>query len=257
MIVDELETALRVGPKFIYVLPNFQNPTGSTLSLERRKKLVELADKYGVPIVEDDPYGQLRFEGEHLPSVVSLDSEFRGPNGGHYSGNVIYLSTFSKLLAPGLRLAWIIAPAEVIRKIVMAKQAADLHTATFNQYVAYEVGKGGFLDEHVKFIRQVYKERRDVMLEMMDEVFPSEVRWTRPHGGMFLWGILPQDMDAANVLQKAIEHKVAFVPGASFHPNGGGQNTMRINFSYSKPEVIREGITRLGVLLKELVAEKK
>ncbi|MEW6093820.1 MAG: PLP-dependent aminotransferase family protein [Chloroflexota bacterium] len=257
MIVDELEKALRVGPKFIYVLPNFQNPTGATLSLERRKKLVELADKYGVPIVEDDPYGQLRFEGEHLPSVVSLDSEFRGPNGGHYSGNVIYLSTFSKLLAPGLRLAWIIAPAEVIRKIVMAKQAADLHTATFNQYVAFEVGKGGFLDEHVKFIRQVYKERRDVMLEMMDEVFPSEMRWTHPHGGMFLWGILPQTMDAADVLKKAIERKVAFVPGTSFHPNGGGQNTMRINFSYSKPESIREGITRLGTLLKELVAEKK
>jgi 2-aminoadipate transaminase len=257
MVVDELEKALRVGPKFIYVLPNFQNPSGTTLSLERRRKLVELADKYGVPIVEDDPYGQLRFEGEHLPSVVSLDSEFRGPNGGHYSGNVIYLSTFSKLLAPGLRLAWIIAPAEVVRKIVMAKQAADLHTATFNQFVAYEVGKGGFLDEHVKFIRQVYKERRDVMLETMDEMFPSEVRWTRPEGGMFLWGILPEGMDAAAVLKRAIERKVAFVPGAAFHPTGGGENTMRINFSYSNPEIIREGITRLGVLLKELVAERK
>ncbi len=257
MIVDELEKALRVGPKFIYVLPNFQNPTGSTLTLDRRKKLVKLADKYGVPIVEDDPYGQLRFEGEHLPSVVSLDSEFRGPNGGHYSGNVIYLSTFSKLLAPGLRLAWIIAPEEVIRKIVMAKQAADLHTATFNQFVAYEVGKGGFLDEHVKFIRQVYKERRDMMLETMDETFPTQARWTHPQGGMFLWGILPEDMDAADVLKIAIERKVAFVPGASFHPNGGGKNTMRINFSYSKPEVIREGITRLGMLLKELVAKDK
>lgn len=257
MIVDELEKALRVGPKFIYVLPNFQNPSGTTLSLERRRKLVELADKYGVPIVEDDPYGQLRFEGEHLPSVVSLDSEFRGPNGGHYSGNVIYLSTFSKLLAPGLRLAWIVAPAEVVRRIVMAKQAADLHTATFNQFVAYEVGKGGFLDEHVKFIRQVYKERRDVMLETMEEMFPAQVRWTHPEGGMFLWGMLPEGMDSAEVLKKAIERKVAFVPGAPFHPNGGGENTMRINFSYSKPEVIREGITRLGILLKELVAEKK
>jgi 2-aminoadipate transaminase len=257
MIVEELEKALRVGPKFIYVLPNFQNPTGSTLSLERRKKLVELADKYGVPIIEDDPYGQLRFEGEHLPSVVSLDSDFRGPNGGHYSGNVIYLSTFSKLLAPGLRLAWIIAPPEVIRKLVQSKQAADLHTATFNQYVAYEVGKGGFLDEHVKFIRQVYKERRDVMLEVMSEVFPREARWTHPLGGMFLWGILPENMDAAEVLKTAIQRKVAFVPGASFHPNGGGQNTMRINFSYSNPDTIREGITRLGTLLKELVAEKK
>ncbi len=257
MNVDELEKALRAGPKFIYVLPNFQNPTGTTLSLERRHKLVELADKYGVPIVEDDPYGQLRFEGEHLPSVVSLDSQFRGPNGGHYSGNVIYLSTFSKLLAPGLRLAWIIAPPEVIRKLVMAKQAADLHTATFNQYVAYEVGKGGFIDEHVKFISKVYKERRDVMLETMEELFPSEVRWTHPQGGMFLWGILPQGMDSAEVLKIAIQRKVAFVPGGSFHPNGGGENTMRINFSYSNPETIREGVTRLGYVLKELIAEKK
>jgi 2-aminoadipate transaminase len=257
MVVDELEKALRVGPKFIYVLPNFQNPTGTTLALERRRKLVELADKYGVPIIEDDPYGQLRFEGDHLPSVVTLDSEYRGPNGGHYTGNVIYMSTFSKLLAPGLRLAWIIAPPEVIRKLVMAKQAADLHTATFNQYVAYEVARGGFLDEHVKFIRQVYKERRDVMLETMEEMFPSEMRWTRPQGGMFLWGIMPEGMDAAEVLKKAIERKVVFVPGFAFHPNGGGENTMRINFSYSKPEVIREGITRLGLLLKELIAERK
>jgi 2-aminoadipate transaminase len=253
MIVDELESALRKGPKFIYVLPNFQNPSGFTLSLERREKLVELADKYGVPIVEDDPYGQLRYEGENIPSVVYLDSKFRGPNGGHYSGNVIYLSTFSKLLAPGLRLAWVIAPPEVIRKLVMAKQAADLHTSSFNQYVAYEVGKGGFLDEHVKVIRATYKERRDVMLEMMEEMFPSERRWTHPQGGMFLWGILPEGMDAADALKIAIERKVAFVPGAAFHPNGGGANTMRINFSYSSPDTIREGITRLGKVLKELV----
>ena len=253
MIVDELEAALRKGPKFIYVLPNFQNPSGSTLSLERREKLVELADKYGVPIVEDDPYGQLRYEGENIPSVVYLDSKFRGPNGGHYSGNVIYLSTFSKLLAPGLRLAWVIAPPEVIRKLVMAKQAADLHTSSFNQYVAYEVGKGGFLDEHVKVIRATYKERRDVMLEMMEEMFPPEASWTHPLGGMFLWGILPEGMDAADALKIAIERKVAFVPGAAFHANGGGANTMRINFSYSTPNNIREGITRLGTVLKELV----
>lgn len=255
MLVDELEAALRVGPKFIYVLPNFQNPGGSTLSLERRKQLVELADKYGVPIIEDDPYGQLRYEGEHLPSVVYLDSQFRGPNGGHYSGNVIYLSTFSKLLAPGLRLAWVIAPPEVIRKLVMTKQAADLHTSSFNQYVAYEVGKGGFLDEHVKVIRATYKERRDVMIEMMEELFPPEVSWRKPQGGMFLWGLLPETMDAAEVLKRAIERKVAFVPGQSFHPNGGGRNTMRLNFSYSSPELIREGITRLGTTLKELIKE--
>jgi 2-aminoadipate transaminase len=150
-------------------------------------------------------------------------------------------------------LAWVIAPPEVIRRLVMAKQAADLHTASFNQYVAYEVAKGGFLDEHVKVIRSTYKERRDVMLEMMDEMFPPEVRWTHPLGGMFLWGILPEGMDAAEVLKVAIQRKVAFVPGFAFHPNGGGENTMRINFSYSKPEVIREGITRMGTTLKELL----
>lgn len=254
MIVDELDKALRIGPKFIYILPNFQNPSGSTLTLERRQKLVELADHYGVPIIEDDPYGQLRYEGEHLPSVALLDSQYRKDN-GTYTGNVIYMSTFSKLLAPGLRMAWVIAPEQVTRKIVMTKQAADLHTATFNQIVAYEVGKGGFLDEHVKVIRATYKERRDVMLETMDEIFPREVRWTRPQGGMFLWGILPEYMDAAELLKKAIDKKVAFVPGAPFHSTGGGQNTMRINFSYAKPEVIREGITRLGLLLREEVAK--
>ncbi|MGE5073085.1 MAG: PLP-dependent aminotransferase family protein [Anaerolineae bacterium] len=255
MVVDELEAALRIGPKFIYVLPNFQNPSGVTLSLERRRKLIELADRYGVPIIEDDPYGQLRYDGENIPSLVTLDGEYRGKNGGCYSGNVIYLSTFSKLLAPGLRLAWVIAPEQVIRRLVMTKQAADLHTASFNQFVAYEVAKGGFLDEHVKFIRAVYKERRDVMLEMMEEMFPPEVSWTRPQGGMFLWGILPEKMDAADVLRVALERKVAFVPGASFHAAGGGANTMRINFSYSHPDVIREGITRLGLTLKELLHE--
>ncbi|MBN2118113.1 MAG: PLP-dependent aminotransferase family protein [Anaerolineales bacterium] len=253
MIVDELEAALRIGPKFIYILPNFQNPSGYTLSLERRQKLVEIADKYGVPIIEDDPYGQLRYEGEHIPSVVALDSEYRGPNGGHYTGNVIYLSTFSKLLAPGLRLAWVIAPPEVIRKLVMTKQAADLHTSSFNQYVAYQVGKDGFLDEHVKVIRATYKERRDVMFEMMEEMFPQGVSWSKPKGGMFLWGVLPESMDAAEVLKRAIEKKVAFVPGEAFHPCGGGRNTMRINFSYSSPENIRAGITRLGATLKETI----
>jgi len=252
MIVDELEAALRIGPKFIYVLPNFQNPSGSTLSLERRKRLVALADQYGVPIIEDDPYGQLRFDGEHIPSVVTLDSQYRNEDSGEYTGNVIYLSTFSKLLAPGLRLAWVVAPPNVIKKLVMTKQAADLHTSSFNQQVAYEVAKGGFLDEHVKIIRATYKQRRDVMLEMMDEMFPPEMRWTRPSGGMFLWGMMPEGVDAAEVLKIAIERKVAFVPGAAFHPNGGGANTMRLNFSFSSPDMIREGITRLGTTLKEV-----
>src|SRR5574337_817431 len=150
MIVDELEAALRIGPKFIYVLPNFQNPSGSTLSLERRQKLVELADKYGVPIVEDDPYGQLRYEGEHLTPLVVLDRENLRRDNGYSIGNVIYLSTFSKTLAPGIRLGWIVAPPDVITKLVQLKQGADLHTSTFTQIIAYEVARRGFLDEHVR-----------------------------------------------------------------------------------------------------------
>lgn len=253
MNTDAMEEALRTGPKFIYVLPNFQNPTGVTLSLKRRHKLIELADRYGVPIIEDDPYGQLRFEGEHLPSVVLLDHRSRQNGKENYSGNVIYLSTFSKILAPGLRLAWVIAPEEVIRKLVQAKQGADLHTATFNQIVAHEVSRHGFLDQHIKVIRSTYKERRDVMLAAMDRFFPPEVDWTHPEGGLFLWGTLPSHLSAAEVLKVAIERKVAFVPGDPFHPNGGGHNTMRINFSFSRPEVIMEGIQRMGEVIHELI----
>ena len=249
MITDELEKALRCGPKFIYVLPNFQNPTGATMSLERRKKLVDLADRYGVPIIEDDPYGQLRFEGEHLPAVEVLDSRTRAAN-GCYSGNVIYLSTFSKLLAPGLRLAWVVAPPEVISKMVQAKQGADLHTSTFNQMVAYEVAHKGFLDKHVITIRQTYQERRDVMLDALEEHMPEGVHWTHPQGGLFLWATLPESINTAELLLGAVKEKVAFVPGGSFHPCGGGTNTMRLNFSYSKPELINEGIARLGRVIK-------
>jgi 2-aminoadipate transaminase len=139
----------------------------------------------------------------------------------------------------------------------MTKQAADLHTSTFIQQVAYEVAKGGFLDEHVKVIRATYKERRNVMIEMMEEMFPPGVTWTKPQGGMFLWGVLPEHIDAAEVLKVALDRKVAFVPGGAFHPNGGGMNTMRLNFSFSSPDVIREGITRLGVTLKEAVKNGK
>ncbi len=253
MNTDALEEALRTGPKFIYVLPNFQNPTGVTLSLSRRQRLIDLADQYGVPIIEDDPYGQLRYEGEHLPSVVLLDHRFRDNTDAAFSGNVIYLSTFSKILAPGIRLAWVIAPREVIQKLVQAKQGADLHTATFNQIVAHEVSRGGFLDEHIRLIRDTYRERRDVMLAAMDRFFPPEVDWTHPEGGLFLWGTLPSYLSSAEVLKAAVERKVAFVPGEPFHPNGGGHNTMRINFSNATPEKISEGIRRLGEVIQERV----
>jgi 2-aminoadipate transaminase len=255
MMPDALESALRSGPKFIYVLPNFQNPTGVTLSLERRMKLIELADRYGVPIIEDDPYGQLRYEGEHIKSVVTLDNEFRQNGDPGYRGNVIYLSTFSKTLAPGIRLAWVIAPPEVIRKLVQAKQGADLHTSTFNQMVAYEVAHGGFLDRHIWLIRRVYGERRNLMLDAMEEFFPKEVTWTHPKGGLFLWGMMPDNMSSAEALKRAIEQNVAFVPGAPFYALGGGGNTMRINFSFATPDKMLIGIERLGRVLREMVAE--
>lgn len=252
MCTDELDAALRAGPKFIYVLPNFQNPTGVTTSLQRRLELVELADRYGVPIIEDDPYGQLRFEGEHIAPIVDLDEKIHQQE-GIYTGNVIYLSTFSKTLAPGIRLAWVIGPPEVIRKMVTAKQGADLNTSTFNQMIAYEVGKGGFIDQHVQHICAVYGERRDTMLDALTEHMPEGVHWTRPQGGLFLWVTLPEGMDTVEIFKDAVKQKVAFVPGISFHPDGAGRNTMRLNFSYCKPEVINEGIARLALVIRNQI----
>jgi len=249
---DYLEEALRTGPKFMYVLPNFQNPTGVTIPLERREKIVELATRYGVPIIEDDPYGQLRFEGEHIAPIEVLDSRARRDN-GHYTGNVIYLSTFSKILTPGFRLAWVIAPEEVITKLVQAKQGTDLHTPTFNQVLAYEIAKDGFIDQHVKTICNVYRVRRDVMLDALEEHMPAGVKWTHPKGGLFLWTTMPEGFDSAEIFKLAVKEKVAFVPGEPFHPNGGGKNTMRLNFSCEKPDTINEGIARLGVVLKKLI----
>ena len=256
---DLLEPSLRLGPKFMYVLPNFQNPGGTTLSEGRRQELVLLADKYGIPIIEDDPYGQLRFEGEHLTPLVVLDRENLRRDNGYSIGNVIYLSTFSKTLAPGLRLGWIVAPPEVITKLVQLKQGADLHTSTFTQIIAYEVARDGFLDEHVKLIRRVYRERRDVMLEALAQSFPPEVTWTRPQGGLFLWVSLPTGMDAQRLFETALKENVAFVPGDSFYaPNGNADEArrhLRLNFSAAPPEQIREGIRRLGIAVKRQLDE--
>lgn len=249
MVTAALEDILRTRPKLIYSMPTFQNPTGVAMALERRRQLVELAGRYNVPIVEDDPYGQLRFEGEDLPTLIALDAAQRGQGGDRYDGNVIYLSTFSKILAPGLRLAWVVAPGDVIRKLVQAKQGADLHTPTFNQMVAYQAAREGVIDRHLPLIRQLYHERRDLMLARMAEHFPPSVRWTRPQGGLFVWGVLPEAVDAADALRAAVPYRVAFVPGAPFFPNGGGHNTMRLNFSNALPERICEGIARLGQVL--------
>jgi len=255
--IDQLESALRVGPKFMYVLPNFQNPGGTTLSLERRQRLVELANHYGVPMIEDDPYGQLRYEGEHLPPLVKLDADLHGCEDGRaFTGAVIYLSTLSKLLAPGLRVGWVVAPEAVIQRLVQLKQGADLHTSSFAQMVAYEAAKDGFLDQHVRVIRKVYGERRHAMLAALERYFPEEVRWTRPGGGLFLWVTLPKGLDSTELLKHALQRKVAFVPGVSFFAQGGGAETLRLNFSYPTPDVIDEGIKRLGEVIKERLASR-
>ncbi|MGC8786502.1 MAG: PLP-dependent aminotransferase family protein [Anaerolineae bacterium] len=246
--VDLVEDILkRERVKFIYSLPNFHNPAGVTLSLERRHKLVELAARYGVFIVEDDPYGELRFEGEDITPIIVLHKE-----------NTIYLSTFSKTLAPGIRLGWIVAPARVLGRLVQAKQAADLHTSIFVQMIANDICQRGFLRQHVKTIRNMYRERCAIMLSAMEKYFPPGVRWTRPQGGLFLWVILPEGMDSMELLKAALEEKVAFVPGSAFYPDGvSGRNTLRLTFSTATPEMIEEGIKRLGKAIERQLAQCK
>jgi 2-aminoadipate transaminase len=243
---DLLDGILRANKvKFIYALPNFQNPSGRTMTLERRQALVETARAHGVPIVEDDPYGELRFEGERLPSLRSLWPE-----------GVIYLGTFSKILAPGFRLGWMITPPDLYDEMVFAKQPADLHTSTASQMATYEVCKmEGFLDAHIQRIRDSYKERRDVMLRALEEHFPEGCSWTRAAGGLFVWAELPPSVDTSELLQLALEENVAFVPGRAFHPDRSGRNTMRLNFSNVSSENIAEGIARLGRAIRRKIAE--
>ncbi|GAB4469124.1 MAG: PLP-dependent aminotransferase family protein [Anaerolineae bacterium] len=253
---DGLERAIQANnAKFIYTIPNFQNPSGATIPHERRVEIVRLAETYGIPIIEDDPYGQLRYEGRHEKPLVVIDAQRRDDCDRQFiSGNIIYLSTFSKTLCPGLRVAWIVAPTAVIEKLVQAKQGSDLHTSTFTQMVAYETARGGFLDQHVQTLRRVYRERRDLMLSLIEEHFPEGTTWTRPLGGLFLWVRLPQGCNTTELLPKAVAHKVAFVPGSPFFPNGGGENTMRLNFSNAQPEMIETGIKRLAAMLKKELA---
>jgi 2-aminoadipate transaminase len=243
MRVDELEKALAATrPKFIYVLPNFHNPMGVTLTLERRREIVKLAAKHGVPIIEDDPYGELRFEGEDITPIVVLHKE-----------NVIYLSTFSKTLAPGIRLGWVAAPEQIVRKLVQAKQATDLHTSTFIQMIADDIMRRGILKAHSKVIKEAYGERRHIMTASMEEHFPEGVTWTKPVGGLFLWVRTPESLNTMDLLETAVEEKVAYVPGTVFYPDGSGLNTMRLNFSNATPDKIREGIKRLGRVLEKAI----
>lgn len=253
--VDAFERLVReTRPKFAYLLPNFHNPAGVTMSMERRCRVVEIADRYGVPILEDDPYGQLRFEGEPLPSLAALDAERHPENaaaGAYVTGNVVYLGSFSKTLAPGLRVSWAVCPGDLAQQFVMAKQGADLHTSALGQAMASEFIRRGWLPAQVQRIRDTYRERRDAMCEAIATYFPEGVRHTHPQGGLFLWVILPEGMDAVALLKDAAERKVAFVPGSPFYVDGSGQNTLRLSFACMPPDTIREGIRRLAEVIRE------
>lgn len=247
--LDALEPLLRENPKIMYVVPNFQNPGGNTLTLERRRELVRLLAEYDMPMVEDNPYGELRYSGDPVPSIMSLDSD------DIENGHVIYVGTFSKVLTPGLRIGWVAASSTVIDKLVQAKQSADLHTSTLDQFITYEVARDGFLDQHIQHLRDVYRQRRDVMLAAMERYFPPEVTWSKPEGGLFLLVTAPPEVNTTDLLAEAVKRKVAFVPGADFHIDGSGTNTFRLNFSNAQPEMIEAGIQRLGALLKDAIMQ--
>jgi len=243
MNMEELEDVLKNNEniKFIYVIPDFQNPSGKTWSVERRIRLVELANKYNIGIIEDNPYGELRFEGEVLPAVKHFDTE----------GRVAFLGTFSKILCPGLRLGWVAADKEFLSKFVLVKQGADLQSSTISQMEVAKFLEKYNIDEHIQRIIDIYKVRRDVMIKTMEEEFPEGVSFTYPEGGLFTWVVLPEYMNARELAVKALEQNVAYVPGGSFFPNGGNENTFRLNYSNMNEEKIVEGIKRLGKVIKE------
>lgn len=250
MRVDELEVELerleRAGrrPKFIYTIPNFQNPAGVTLSLPRRKRLVEVARERELLVLEDNPYGLLRYEGNPLPTLHSLD-------GGDY---VIYLGTFSKILSPGIRLGWAVAPGPVREKMNLGKQASDLCSSSLCQlFVAAFFAEGGW-EDYVATLRDVYRRRRDTMLDALAEHLPREASWTHPEGGLFIWATLPDYIDTTDLLARALKHDVAFVPGRAAFLDGRGGSSLRLNFSGVGDDAIREGVRRIGDVVREQVA---
>lgn len=229
--------------KFIYIVPDFQNPSGVTMTLERREKLLDLCYEYGSIVVEDSPYRELRFEGEPLPMVGAMDKR----------GYAFSLHTFSKILFPGMRLGWIIANKAIMNKLVMAKQPTDLCTSPFCQSIVYEFCRRGLLKPHIQKIVEVYRKKRDRMLQALDEYMPKEagIDWTHPQGGLFLWMWLPEHLDSEVLFPKAVERKVAYVIGSAFHFDRSGKNTLRLNFSYPSEEQIDEGIKRLAEVIKD------
>ncbi|WP_297518945.1 PLP-dependent aminotransferase family protein [Thermococcus sp.] len=247
MRVDLLEEKLRElkaqgkKVKFVYTVSTFQNPMGVTMSVDRRKRLVELADEYDFLIIEDSPYTELRYSGDPVPPVKHFDD----------TGRVIYLGTFSKILAPGFRLGWIAAQPQFIRKMEIAKQSIDLCANTLAQVIAWKYVENGYLDEHIPEIVEFYKPRRDAMLEALEEYMPEGVEWTRPDGGMFIWLTLPEGINTKMMLEKAVSKGVAYVPGEAFFAHRDVKNTMRLNFTYVPEETIREGVRRLAEVIEE------
>ncbi|MEL7656641.1 MAG: PLP-dependent aminotransferase family protein [Bacillota bacterium] len=238
IIMESLEKTLKetANVKLIYVITDYQNPTGVSWSRERREQLAEMAAKFNVVVLEDDPYIELRYEGEFIPPVKAFDK----------TGHVIFAGSFSKMLSPGIRMGWVTGDSEIIAKMILAKQAADLQCNTFMQMVVSEYLSIFNIDKHITEIKKLYKRRRDVMLATMDEVFPKNITYTRPNGGMFLWVTLPENMFAAKLLEKAIESNVAFVCGTDFYPDGSGNNKIRLSFSNMTEEKIVEGIKRMA-----------
>lgn len=241
---EKLEDLKKAGRqcKFIYIVPDFQNPTGTTIPEERRIKILELAKKYGTIILEDSPYRKVRFKGEHQKTFYALDKG---------EGNVITMFTFSKTLAPGLRLGYIIGYKEIIRKFVILKQALDLCTSPACQAIAEEYLKRGNIEKHIAEMAKLYGKKRDVMIAALRKYMPHGVSWTEPEGGLFLWVVMPENIDSEKMLETAIKNNVAYVMGSAFYPDGSGKNTMRLNFSYSSFEEIDEGIKRLAKAITE------
>lgn len=245
MILEDLEEKLKNhdNVKFIYVISDFQNPSGKTWTLERRKGLIELANKYDVMILEDNPYGELRFEGEVQPSLRSLDTEDR----------VIFMGTFSKIFSPGIRVGWFNAAPKVLEKFNLVKQGADLQTSTTTQMILSQFLDDNDLEAHIDQIIKVYGKRKNVMVDAMKKYFPEEVTFTNPEGGLFLWVTLPEGLNARDIAVKAIEQKVAFVPGGAFYPESPEENHFRLNYSCMPEDKIEEGIKRLGEVLHDAV----
>jgi 2-aminoadipate transaminase len=247
---DDLNAAFQPKPKVLYFVTNYENPTGEQLSLERRTQLVKALATHRVPVVEDDPYGQLRFEGERIPTLLELDAENMGT--GSLGGHVIYAGSFSKVLSPGLRVGWIIADKPFVAKLMQIKQGANLCSSIIDQFIVYESVRNGFLDSHIPQLRLWYAERRDAMIAAMEKYFPPGVTFTRPAGGFFIMVTLPEGMDSIELLQKAVELGVVFIPGEAFHLDGVGGNTLRLSFSRYQPEMLDEAIHRLAQAINEM-----